>query len=33
MADPRRIFEVDLVGTRLLLEAFEPLIRPGSSTF
>src|SRR5262245_42015244 len=24
MADPRRIFAVDLVGTQLLLDAFEP---------
>ncbi len=31
MADPRRIFEVDLVGTALLLDAFEPLVTPGSS--
>ncbi len=31
MADPRRIFEVDLVGTALLLDAFEPLINPGSA--
>jgi NAD(P)-dependent dehydrogenase (short-subunit alcohol dehydrogenase family) len=25
MADPRRIFEVNLVGTQLMLDAFEPL--------
>ncbi len=31
MADPRRIFEVDLVGTALLLDAFEPLVEPGSA--
>lgn len=31
MADPRRIFEVDLVGTQLLLDAFEPVVEPGSS--
>ena len=31
MADPRRVFEVDLVGTQLLLDAFEPLVEPGSS--
>ncbi len=31
MADPRRIFEVDLVGTTLLLDAFEPLVLPGSA--
>ena len=30
MADPRRVFAVDLVGTRLLLDAFEPLVEPGS---
>lgn len=29
MADPRRILEVDLVGTHLLLEAFEPLVEEG----
>jgi NAD(P)-dependent dehydrogenase (short-subunit alcohol dehydrogenase family) len=29
MADTRRIFEVDLVGTQLLLDAFEPLVEPG----
>jgi len=31
MADARRVFEVDLVGTQLLLDAFEPLVEPGSS--
>src|SRR3954447_17433749 len=31
MADPRRVFEVDLVGTRLLLDAFEPLVEAGSN--
>jgi NAD(P)-dependent dehydrogenase (short-subunit alcohol dehydrogenase family) len=31
MAGPRRIFEVDLLGTQLLLQAFEPLIETGSS--
>jgi NAD(P)-dependent dehydrogenase (short-subunit alcohol dehydrogenase family) len=31
MADPRRVFEVDLVGTQLLLDAFEPLVVAGSS--
>ena len=31
MADPRRIFEVDLVGTQLPLDAFEPVVEPGSS--
>src|SRR5689334_497234 len=31
MADPRRIFAVDLVGTQLLLDAFEPLVEAGSS--
>jgi NAD(P)-dependent dehydrogenase (short-subunit alcohol dehydrogenase family) len=30
MADPRRVFEVDLVGTQLLLDAFAPLVEPGS---
>jgi NAD(P)-dependent dehydrogenase (short-subunit alcohol dehydrogenase family) len=29
MADARRIFAVDLVGTQLLLDAFEPLVAPG----
>ncbi len=32
MADARRVFEVDLVGTQLLLDAFEPLAVAGSST-
>ncbi len=31
MAAPRRIFEVDLVGTQLLLDAFEPLVEPGTA--
>ena len=31
MADVRRVLEVDLVGTALLLDAFEPLVGPGSS--
>ena len=31
MADARRVFEVDLAGTQLLLDAFEPLIEPGCS--
>jgi NAD(P)-dependent dehydrogenase (short-subunit alcohol dehydrogenase family) len=31
MADPRRVFEVDLAGTRLLLDAFEPLVEAGSN--
>jgi NAD(P)-dependent dehydrogenase (short-subunit alcohol dehydrogenase family) len=31
MADARRVFEVDLVGTELLLAAFEPLVVAGSS--
>ena len=31
MADARRVFEVDLVGTQLLLDAFEPLVEAGSS--
>jgi NAD(P)-dependent dehydrogenase (short-subunit alcohol dehydrogenase family) len=31
MADPRRIFEVDLLGTQLLLNAFEPLVEEGSA--
>ena len=31
MADARRVFEVDLVGTALLLDAFEPLVEPGSA--
>ena len=31
MAEVRRIFEVDLVGTQLVLDAFEPLVGPGTS--
>ena len=31
MAGPQRIFEVDLVGTQLLLDRFEPLVVPGSA--
>jgi len=31
MTHPRRILEIDLVGTALLLEAFEPLVEPGSA--
>lgn len=31
MADVRRIFEVDLLGTQLLLDGFELLTEPGSS--
>ena len=31
MADARRVFEVDLVGTHHLLVAFEALVRPGSA--
>ncbi|MDQ1360365.1 MAG: hypothetical protein QOJ44_742 [Acidimicrobiaceae bacterium] len=31
MADARRVMEVDLVGTALLLDAFEPLVELGSS--
>jgi NAD(P)-dependent dehydrogenase (short-subunit alcohol dehydrogenase family) len=31
MADARRVFEVDLIGTQLLLDAFEPLVAPGSA--
>ncbi len=31
MGDARRIFEVDLVGTQLLLDAFEELVVPGSA--
>src|SRR5437879_655905 len=31
MADARRVFEVDLVGTQLLLDAFEPLVVPGAA--
>ncbi len=31
MGDVRRVFEVDLVGTQLLLDAFEPLVERGSA--
>ena len=31
MADPRRVFEVDLLGTQLLLDAFEELVVSGSA--
>jgi NAD(P)-dependent dehydrogenase (short-subunit alcohol dehydrogenase family) len=31
MADARRVFEVDLVGTQLVLDAFEELAVPGSA--
>jgi NAD(P)-dependent dehydrogenase (short-subunit alcohol dehydrogenase family) len=31
MADARRVFDVDLVGTQLLLDGFEPLVEHGSS--
>ena len=31
MGDSRRVFEVDLVGTQLLLDAFEPMVEPGSA--
>lgn len=31
MADARRVFEVNLVGTQLLLDAFEDLVVPGSA--
>jgi NAD(P)-dependent dehydrogenase (short-subunit alcohol dehydrogenase family) len=31
MTDSRRILEIDLVGTVLLLDAFEPLVEPGSA--
>lgn len=31
MTDSRRIIEIDLVGTALVLDAFEPLVEPGSS--
>jgi NAD(P)-dependent dehydrogenase (short-subunit alcohol dehydrogenase family) len=31
MADARRVMEVDLVGTALVLDAFEPLVELGSS--
>jgi NAD(P)-dependent dehydrogenase (short-subunit alcohol dehydrogenase family) len=31
MADPRRVYEVDLVGTALLVDAIRPLAREGSA--
>jgi NAD(P)-dependent dehydrogenase (short-subunit alcohol dehydrogenase family) len=31
MADARRVFEVDLVGTHYLLEGFEVLVQPGAA--
>ncbi len=31
MADARRVFEVDLVGTHHVLQAFEPLAQPGTA--
>ncbi len=31
MADARRVFEVDLVGTQLILDGFEDLVVPGSA--
>jgi NAD(P)-dependent dehydrogenase (short-subunit alcohol dehydrogenase family) len=31
MGDARRVFEVDLVGTQLLLDAFEEVVIPGSA--
>ena len=31
MGTPRQIFAVDLVGTQLLLDAFEPLVGPGAA--
>jgi NAD(P)-dependent dehydrogenase (short-subunit alcohol dehydrogenase family) len=31
MTNARRILEIDLVGTALLLDAFEPLVEPGSA--
>jgi NAD(P)-dependent dehydrogenase (short-subunit alcohol dehydrogenase family) len=31
MAHSRRVLEIDLVGTALLLDAFEPLVEPGSA--
>ncbi len=31
MGDTRQVFTVDLVGTQLLLDAFEPLVEPGSA--
>jgi NAD(P)-dependent dehydrogenase (short-subunit alcohol dehydrogenase family) len=31
MGDVRRVFEVDLLGTQYLLDAFEPLVTPGAA--
>ena len=31
MADARRVFEVDLVGTQIVLDAFESIVVPGSA--
>jgi NAD(P)-dependent dehydrogenase (short-subunit alcohol dehydrogenase family) len=31
MGDARRVIEVNLVGTQLLVDAFEPLVQPGSA--
>src|SRR4051794_23193878 len=31
MADARRLFDVNLIGTQLLLDAFEPLVEPGAA--
>jgi NAD(P)-dependent dehydrogenase (short-subunit alcohol dehydrogenase family) len=31
MGDARRVLEVDLIGTQLLLDAFDPLVEPGSA--
>jgi NAD(P)-dependent dehydrogenase (short-subunit alcohol dehydrogenase family) len=31
MADPRRVFDVDLVGTQMLLDAFAEIVEPGSA--
>ncbi len=31
MADARRVLDVDLVGTQLIIDAFEPLVGPGSA--
>lgn len=31
MGDARQVFAVDLVGTQFLLDAFEPLVEPGSA--
>ncbi len=31
MGEPRRVFAVNLVGSHLLVEAFEPLVGPGTS--